>query len=202
MTQLSRPEPVVQNSLGLQALCRTIQETGVCDLLELGPIRGGNLEFWSRFTPSIFVADLRSSLPLPVAQAEDGQSVEPDWHRLLDLPEGRTYNAILAWDLFNYMEIPAVSSLVRYLGGYCRPGALLFALIFDQKEMPETITVYRVVDDSHLSCESAGSGMQDCPRHQPRALSNAMSQFRASESFRLRNGMVEYVYAYEGTDPR
>jgi hypothetical protein len=198
MAQRSQIEPVVYSSLGLQTLCNTIQETGTCDILELGPIRGSNIEFWSRFSPFIFVADLRSSLPLPVSYSEEGKFVEPDWEHILNLPDGRSYNVILTWDLFNYMEISAVSSLVRYLNSYCRPNALLLALIFDRKEMPEKITVYRVVDETHLAYEYAGTEMRDCLRHQPRILSSAMSNFSAFESYRLRNGMVEYVYAYEG----
>jgi hypothetical protein len=198
MAQISQTEPVIYSSLGLQALCNTIEEIGACDILELGPIRSSNIEFWSRFSPSIFVADLRSSLPLPDSHPEEDEFVEPDWRRILDLPDGRVYNVILAWDLFNYMEISAVSSMVRYLSSYCRPGALLFALLFDQKEMPEKITIYRVVDESHLAYEYTGTEMRACLRHQPRALSQAMSNFRAFESFRLRNGVAEYVYAYEG----
>lgn len=198
MAQISQTETVAYSSLGFQVLCKTIQDADSCDILELGPIRSRNIEFWNRFSPSIFVADLRSSLPLPVSRTDEGEFIEPDWDRILSLPRNGRYNVILAWDLFNYMEIEAVSSLVRYLGRYCRPEALLFALIFDRKEMPENITVYKVVDESHLAYEYAGSGMRPCLRHQPRALSEAMSDFRTFESFRLRNGMMEYVYAFEG----
>jgi hypothetical protein len=37
-----------------------------------------------------------------------------------------------------------------------------------------------------------------CPRHQPRAISGVMTRFRTSNSFRLRNGVVEYLFEYEG----
>ena len=198
MSQISQAGSVVHSSLGLQSLCNVIRDRGACDILELGPVRSGNIEFWAGFSPTIFVADLRSSLPLPVSWSEEGEFIEPDWKNIINLPEGRRYNVILAWDLFNYMEIPAVSSLVRYLHRYCGPEALLFALIFDQRQMPEEITVYRIVDESHLAYECIGTAMRPCLRHQPHALSGVMSNFRTFESYRLRNGMVEYVYAYEG----
>jgi len=105
---------------------------------------------------------------------------------------------ILAWDLLNYLELPAVSDLIRYLERYCRQGTILFALIFDQKQMPNKITVYRILDESHLFYESGNSEMRACPRHQPRALAGVMHQFQASNSFRLRNGIVEYLFAYTG----
>lgn len=195
--QTERPKPIVYGSLGIESLCNAIEERGTCDILELGPIRSRNIDFWSRYSPSIFVADLRSSLPLPRTHSDEDEYVAPDWNTILCLPEGRSYNVILAWDLFNYMEIEDVSSLVRFLCSYCSPGALLFSFIYDRKEMPAEITAYSVMDELHLAYEYNGGEMRDCPRHQPRALLHAMSNFSVIESFRLRNGMVEYVHLYE-----
>jgi len=196
----SQPEPVVHSSLGLQALCDRLENAGSRSILELGPVRSGNLEFWSRFGPSIFIADLRSNLPLPVqaSESEDSEFVEPEWDRLLGLPSDGRYDVVLAWDLLNYMELPAVSSLIKYLKRFCRPGAIFFALIFDQKLMPGEITIYGITDSSHLRYECPTSEMRPCPRHQPRALGIVMSHFRTADSFRLRNGVVEYLFEYEG----
>jgi len=193
------PEPVVHSSLGLQALCQKIRDHATCDILDLGPARSGNIEFWSRFNPSIFIADLRSSLPLPaLAQDPDSEYAGPDWDFLLGLPEGRSYDVILAWDLLNYIELPALSTFIGYLRRFCRPGTVFFALIFDQKQMPSEITVYGITDESHLRYETPSSELRGCPRHQPRALALAMTQFRTSDSFRLKNGIVEYLFEYEG----
>ena len=201
MARKDESEPVVNSSLGLQSLCQRLQTVPTCDILELGPVRSVNVQFWSRFSPSIFIADLRSSLPLPATPSEDPENpefVRPDWESLLGLPGGRTYDVILAWDLLNYLELPAVSSLIDYLKRFCRRGAVLFALIFDQKQMPDKIAVYQISDESHLKYDCAGSGMCACPRHQPRALGLVMSGFKTADSFRLKNGIVEYLFEYEG----
>lgn len=201
MARKPQPAPVVHTSLGLQALCGRLQDGASCDILELGPVRSGSIEFWSRFSPSIYIADLRSSLPLPLPDPppEEGSAyVEPEWERLLALPEGRDYSVVLAWDLLNYMDLPAVTSLAGYLKNFCRPGAILFSLIFDQKQMPDEITVYGIADESHLRYEYVTPEMRACPRHQPRALALALSQFQTADSFRLRNGVVEYLFEYEG----
>ena len=60
-------EVTVHASPGLQSLYQRFQDRTGLDILELGPARGRNIEFWSRFSGSIFVADLRASLPLPPA---------------------------------------------------------------------------------------------------------------------------------------
>ncbi len=192
-----RPEPVVNSSLGLNALCQRLQGVETWDILELGPVRRSNIEFWSHYCNSIFVADLRSNLPLPES-AEDPELPGPDWDHLLGLPAGRQFDVILAWDMLNYFELSGISGFIQYLSRFCKPGTVLFALIFDHQRMPEEITVYQIVDESHLAYEIGSSEMKACPRHQPRAIAGTMGQFRISSSFRLRNGIVEYLFAFEG----
>jgi hypothetical protein len=200
MTKQVSPEPTIHRSLGLGALCETLQEAVTCNILELGPARGDNIEFWSRYGPSLYVADLRSGLPLPVAieDPDNPEVSEPDWEHLLDLPVDRRFDVILAWDLLNYLELSAAASLIRYLSRFCRPGTILFALIFDQKQMPEVITVYRIVDQERLCYDYGSPAMRACPRHQPRALTGIMRHFQTANSFRLQNGIVEYLFSYEG----
>jgi hypothetical protein len=200
MTKNFLPESTVYRSLGLGALCEMLEGTAGCNILELGPVRCENIEFWSRYSPSVYIADLRSSLPLPVAAADPDipEVPEPDWEHLLALPGNRRFDVILAWDLLNYFELPATASLIRYLSRFCRHGTMLFALIYDQKQMPEEITVYRIVDPGRLRYESGSPATRDCPRHQPRALAGIMHQFRTANSFRLQNGLVEYLFSYEG----
>lgn len=190
--------PALNGSLCLQSLCRRIQEFPACDILELGPVRSDNLDFWSRFHPALYIADLRSSLPLPGASPEGSEFVEPGWERLVGLPAGRKFDAILAWDLLNYLDLPGVGSLIEYLKRFCRPGTILFSLILDQKEMPGDITIYRIKDEAHIHYENTGLVLRSCPRHQPRALALAMTGFRTCDSFRLKNGIVEYLFEYEG----
>jgi hypothetical protein len=198
MTQKFQPEPAMFNSLGLETLFQRLQGVSTCSILDLGTVRSKSIEFWSQFNPFIYVADLRSQLPLPVLDQEDSEAVEPDWNLLLALPAGSRYDVILAWDLLNYLDLPSISSLVRYLKHFSRPGTVLFALIFDQRQMPEKITIYRIVDESHLAYEYDSSETRACSRHQPRALAGAMHQFQIANSFRLRNGIVEFLFIYEG----
>ncbi len=196
MKRKHRSEPVVNNSLALNALCQRLQGIDTWSILELGPVRQCNIEFWSRYCSSIYVADLRSNLPLP-ASREDPENCGMEWDRLLDLPEGRRFDVILVWDMLNYLNLSEVSGLIQYLSRFCRPRTVLFTMIFDTQKMPKEITVYRIVDEAHLIYERGSSEMRDCPKHQPRALAKAVRQFQTSNSFRLRNSVIEYLFAYE-----
>jgi hypothetical protein len=196
MIQKSGPEAVIQASLGFKALCQKLEGISSPKVLELGPARSANIEFWSRYGSSMFIADLRASLPLPFL-AEDQQFPESEWDRILGLPEGHFYDVILAWDLLNYIELSTLPALISYLSRFCRLGTILFFLIFDQPQMPEEITVYRIVDEQRIAYESNSAGKRACPRHQPRALTLLLSKFQTSGSFRLKNGIVEYLFVCE-----
>jgi hypothetical protein len=196
MIQKSGPEAGVQTSLGLDALCRKLEGITAFDVLELGPARSANVEFWSRYKSSIFVADLRSSLPLPFL-AEDQQFPESGWDRILELPKGRLYDVILVWDLLNYIDMPVLPGFINYIIRFCRPGAILFFLIFDQPQMPAEITIYKIMDERRIAYERYGGGTRSCPRHPPRVLTRLFCQFRTSNSFRLKSGIVEYIFTYE-----
>jgi hypothetical protein len=196
MKQKSGPETVAQTSLGLDAMCRKLEGMTGPHVLELGPARSANVEFWSRYQSALFVADLRAGLPLPHL-AEDELFPESEWDRILGLPEGRLFDVILAWDLLNYIDLPVLPSLINYLTRFCRQGAFLFFLIFDQPQMPAEITIYKIMDERRILYEQEGSGTRACPRHQPRALAKLLDQFRTSDSFRLKNGIVEYIFTYE-----
>jgi hypothetical protein len=200
MTQKFHAEPLVYRSLGLEALYQRLQGISACSILDLGPVRNQSIEFWSQFKPFIYVADLRSQLPLPIVKNEGSEAAEPDWNFLLALPAGRRYNVMLAWDLLNYLDLPSVFSLVRYLKHFSLHGTALFTLIFDQKQMPEQITIYRIVDEAHLAYEYESSEARTCPRHQPHALAGVMQPFKISNSFRLRNQIVEFLFLYEGEE--
>lgn len=174
------------------------------EILELGPVRKGNIEFWSQFSNSIYVADLRSSLPLPPLPPlpdDDAEPPERDWHQVLGLPEERRFDIILAWDLLNYLDLSDLSGLIGYLSRFCRRETILFMLIFDNQKMRENINVYQIVDESHLGYELGGAKMTECPRHHAHTLTQTMRGFRTADSFRLRNGVIEYIFIYEGESP-
>ncbi len=204
MTRISSgiraPGPEVFKSLGLQELCRLIQNLDNCSILDMGGALGVNITFWSRFGPSIHVADLHASMPLtvPAQPAEDETPAGPAWDSIMAVPERRRFDVILAWDLLNYLEPPLFASLIQHLVRYCRGGTLLFALIYDRQQMPAFPTVFKIRDEEDLIYEVRGSETRACPRHQPRDVQRMFAGFRVASSFRLRHGVQEYLFEYEG----
>jgi len=191
------PEPEVFKSLGLQELCRLVQSFSSRSILDLGGAYGVNITFWSQFSPSIHVADLHSAMPL-VPPAGGEAPPGPAWDRILAIPEGSQFDVVLMWDLLNYLEQPLVVDLIQYLLRFCRRGALMFVLIYDSHQMPAFPTAFKIKDEENLMYEGRTFETRPCPRHQPREVQRMFGGFRVSSSFRLRHGVQEYLFEYEG----
>ena len=185
-------------SLGLKALCDQLVDMSGFSILDLGSALGVNVAFWSHFSPSMHIADLWSSMPEPAPPSLDPVESDPGWQRILPLPQESRFDVILAWDLLNYLDHQQVSGLIRHLKGFCRPGSLLFALIFDQPQMSAIPIRFRIASTEQLTYDGRSAGSRACPRHQPRDMQKMLAGFRTSSSFRLRNGVQEYLFEYEG----
>jgi hypothetical protein len=199
-TQASTPLPLPETnkSLGLKALCDRLADRSGISILDLGSALGINVAFWSRFFPAMQIADIWSSMPEPAPPSQEPVEPYSGWPSILALPEEAGFDVILAWDLLNYLDQQQVTGLVRHLNGFCRSGALLFALIFDQPQMSVVPIRFKIAGTEQLIYETRTTETRPCPRHQPRDVQRMLSGFRTASSFRLRNGIQEYVFEFEG----
>jgi SAM-dependent methyltransferase len=113
---------------------------------------------------------------------------------LLTFPEDTRFDAVLMWDLVNYLERREVAALARQLARFCRPGALLFALISILKQIPAEPMRFRILDHEHLAYEIRGAGTRPCPRYAPAELNELLRGFRLDRSFLMRHGIQEYLF--------
>jgi hypothetical protein len=114
---------------------------------------------------------------------------------LLEFPADTRFDAVLAWDLLNYLERDEVAALARQLEHYCRPGALLFALISILKTIPDEPQRFRILDKETLAYESRSAAVRPCPRYAPAELNELLRGFQLDRSFLLRHGMQEYLFS-------
>lgn len=116
---------------------------------------------------------------------------------LLQFPPGTELDAVLAWDLLNYMDRREVAALARLLVPVCRPGALLFALVSILKLAPAEPLRFRILDGEHLSYEARSAVERPCPRYAPAELAELLRGFRLDRSYLMRHGVQEYLFARE-----
>jgi hypothetical protein len=109
----------------------------------------------------------------------------------LRYPES-SFDAILVWDILDYLE-PAVAKLtVACLTEFLRPGGIVFAMFHSKK--PEIFQRYRVAD-SHTLQVIASQQVWPAQRvYQNREIQELFSRFRTSKSFVGRDQLRESLF--------
>ncbi len=166
--------------------------------LDLGPASGQKLEFLSQYGTKVHFEDLYRTLnSFDYLSPEDGLSYDSIFRYLLPYQRSIRFDVVLGWDLLNYLRPEEFKHLMRHLTRFCRPGALLFALISTQKTIPEQPASIEIIGPEMLSCKINSRIMRKCPQYQETDLRRFMPNFRVLNSFLLRNGLKEYLFSYD-----
>ena len=192
----------VFRSLGLGALLQQLEEGRLYSILDLGPARAGNLDFWAPTARRISFEDYYCTWAAKgFVKPEEGGSYFPLLAKLLSFREDARFDIVLAWDIFNYLDHDHVCALVEYIGRSCPPGAILMALVSSAAMIPARPTVFRIRDREHLSYENSSPIMRPSPRYQPRDIARMIPGFQVMHSFLLRHGIQEYLFLRKGANP-
>jgi hypothetical protein len=103
-----------------------------------------------------------------------------------------SFDAVLLWDLLDYME-PALAKLaVANLTELLRPGGVVFALFHSKK--PEGFQRYRVADSNTLQIISSSVLCPAQKVYQNREIQDLFSRFRTMKSFVSRDQLRETLF--------
>lgn len=189
--------PEIHRSLALPAVFTALARGHKLNVLDLGAAIGSNVERLSEFGCRLFIEDLYAS---KAGAAEGGRGLDREFFtQFLAPPEGTQYDLVLAWDLFNYLDRKELGYLGARLRLFCRPGALLFALVSIHKTIPAQPIRFRFHDGDELVYERRTTVERPGPRFAPAEFNELLRGFRVDRSFLLRHGIQEYLFAREGT---
>lgn len=103
-----------------------------------------------------------------------------------------SFDAVLLWDILDYLEPAVAKQAVGCLTEYLRPGGIVFAMFHSKK--PEVFQRYRVADSNTLQVISA---TPICPAqriYQNREIQELFGRFRTSKSFVGRDQLRETLF--------
>jgi hypothetical protein len=109
----------------------------------------------------------------------------------LQYAEG-SFDAVLLWDILDYLEPAVAKQTVGCLTEYLRPGGIVFAMFHSKK--PDIFQRYRVADSNTLQVISA---TPICPAqrvYQNREIQELFGRFRTSKSFVGRDQLRETLF--------
>jgi hypothetical protein len=195
-------------SNGLKDFLWNLDGLGHGTLLDLGPAWQTTLSFFIergfRVTSDDllrswgnFLADQESLLKAQPAVAEDFASRTPDALAKKFLAENMEYpassfDALLLWDVVDYLE-PALAKLaVASLTDMLRPGGVVFAMFHSKK--PELFHRYRVMDTNTLQVLASKPIVPAQKVYQNREIQDMFGRYRTMKSYVGRDQLRESLF--------
>jgi cyclopropane fatty-acyl-phospholipid synthase-like methyltransferase len=103
-----------------------------------------------------------------------------------------SFDAVLAWDLLDYLEPALAKQTIANLTEWLRPGGVVFALFHSKK--PEGFQRYRIADSNSLQIISASVLCPAQKVYQNREIQDLFSRFRTMKSFVSRDQLRENLF--------
>ena len=184
---------------GLELLAGHIARHRRSDILDLGSPSRANVEYLSQFSCVLHIGDVSRALaedPEMVAPEEE-RDVEGVAERVIVFEDHVRFNAIFAWDLFDYLDAATSRAIMRRVGGYCGTGTLLYLTTSNGETIPDPPGRFTIVDERSLRFERVGAGTRSGMKHSPRGLERIMPGFRLHHSFLLGHQMQDYLFIHD-----
>jgi len=185
-----------------ETIFQSMSEDRKYHILDLGPPIQENVIFFSQRNTKHYIDNLQGSMDLTAdsisgsGDASHQLSVE-EFERFLPYSNDVRFDVILLWDLPNYLSEKSIEALIKHLGKFCRRGALLYFLVYSQKEMPIHPARMHFEDIDHLYYQPQLPIKEHSPRYSPKQLEKLLTGFTIYRLFLLGNGLQEHVFRFE-----
>jgi hypothetical protein len=167
-------------------------------LLDLGPVIGSNVTFFGESLGcKVFIEDLYADLERH-ARADTVAELPAFIERRLSQPSG-SVDGILAWDVFDYLDVASAQSLANELVRLLRvDGALLGFFSTAQPKSVPHFTKFIVADENTLRHREypASRGRQRVLQN--RDIVKLFERLRVSDSFLLQTNLREMLFRKPG----
>ena len=161
-------------------------------LLDLGPAVGSNVTFFGELGCKILVEDLFSDIEGPCRES-DVVALGNFFRRRLPYGD-ESVDAILCWDLLDYLERPAAEVLAGELTRVLRVGGSLLGFFGTIASQDSGFTKYIIVDEENLRHRPyAGASRR---RHvlPNRDIIRLFPKLRVADSFLLKTNLREVLF--------
>jgi hypothetical protein len=194
-------------SNGLKEFLWNLDGLGRGSLLDLGPAWQTTLSFFIERGFRVSSEDILRGWATFLAQEERrlqdlGPAADPeDWtaggRAARFLKENLRYpvssfDAVLMWDLLDYLEPTLVKQTVAHVTELLRPGGVVFAMFHSKK--PEGFRRYRVLDSNTLQVVSAPALSPAQKVYQNREIQDLFGRYRTTKSFVGRDQLRETLF--------
>lgn len=189
------PEPATHPSPAFAAFMSWLRTVPEPRILDLGNASGPNLDFFSDLSARLQVVGLFGALEGHAGGAARREEAPDEvFAELLPLSEAGSYDAILVWDLFNYLTQRQMRSLGARLTRLSHPGTRVMVWTSNRPRVADRPAAFRIVEDGALTYSLQGEQSRSNPRHPPGEVQMALPVFDVERSFLLRHGVQEFLF--------
>lgn len=207
--RVPEPQETTRSSNGLKEFLWNLDGLGRGTLLDLGPAWQTTLTFFIergfRVTSDDILRDWSEFLTEEEAKAKATETVTPESFAERT-PEARakrfleenlqypvsSFDALLLWDVLDYLEPSLAKLMIGQLTDLLRPGAVVFAMFHSKK--PVGFQRYRVADTNTLQVLSAKTIFPAQKVYQNREIQDLFGRFRTMKSFVGRDQLRETLF--------
>jgi SAM-dependent methyltransferase len=194
-------------SNGLKEFLWNLDGLGRGTLLDLGPAWQTTLTFFIERGFRVSSEDILRGWKTFLIEEETRLRTEADAREKLDMtPSGRatrfmaenlqypraSFDAVLLWDLLDYLEPMLAKQIVANLTELLRPGGVILAMFHSKK--PEGFQRYRVADSHTLQVISSAVICPAQKVYQNREIQDLFARYRTSKSFVGRDQLRETLF--------
>ena len=194
-------------SNGLKEFLWNLDGLGRGTLLDLGPAWQTTLSFFIERGFRVSSEDILRGWKAFLADEEKRLREDDDAREKLDMtPSGRatrflaenlqypraSFDAVLLWDLLDYLEPMLVKQMVANLTELLRPGGVILAMFHSKR--PEGFQRYRVVDSNTVQVISSALICPAQKAYQNREIQDLFARFRTMKSFVGRDQLRETLF--------
>jgi hypothetical protein len=194
-------------SNGLKEFLWNLDGLGRGTLLDLGPAWQTTLSFFIERGFRVSSEDFLRGWKAFLTEEEKRLREDASAYETLDMtPRGRaerfladnlqyprsSFDAVLLWDLLDYLDPMLVKQMVANLSELLRPGGVILAMFHSKK--PEGFQRYRVADSNNLQVISTPIICPAQKVYQNREIQDLFSRFRTMKSFVGRDQLRESLF--------
>jgi hypothetical protein len=203
----SEPHESTRVSNGLKELLWNLDGLGRGTLLDLGPAWQTTLSFFIERGFRVSSEDILRGWKAFLTEEEARLRNDATVAETLDMtPAGRakrflsenlqysrsTFDAVLLWDLLDYLEPTLVKQIVASLTELLRPAGVVFAMFHSKK--PEGFQRFRVADSNTLQVISTPVICPAQKVYQNREIQDLFGRYRTMKSFVGRDQLRETLF--------
>jgi|SRR5579864_4933254 len=206
-TRAPEMRETTRQSNGLKEFLWNLDGLGRGTLLDLGPAWQTTLSFFIERGFRVSSEDILRGWKEFLGEEESRLREDVGAREALDMtPNGRairflaanvqytrsSFDAVLLWDLLDYLEPALAKQTVACVSELLRPGGVVFAMFHSKK--PEGFQRYRVVDSNTLQVVSTPALCPAQKVYQNREIQDLFGRYRTMKSFVGRDQLRETLF--------